>query len=500
LLSDSKKAGTYFVKIVQSAELIANEPIRIANVNVAQVAVKAQYGLNPVACKEGGTAKFNCLLEEASSDVTWYKALKTDTGFDVQLLESDERIKITTQNNNVEHTLELKNVQGDDEGIYVIKVKTDAANKSLVYSCDLTVTNKAQKPKGIIKSSRPQFISTVNQVIAAPGSVAEFSCEVEPHNTEVCWYNGSNTLKNGDKYQIISQGHKRILRVNNCNEELDNGQFIVQIKSKEAHQRIQIAHLRVGAPTPQDLLAKWAEEMQRCQSIMSEMASCQRIFEQKAIDAEEKLRKWRKKNPLKGDGKSGYDGQGKKKSGGSGADSDSYSDEEQSEKARSEKDIKNAAAAAVRRSGVGTDRKSQSGSSRSKSVPGRKSAADEIPRGRHSIKDRASMFSNASSDDGGPRRSRSVCRPFKKPTINETVAKQAAAALGALELPDDMPPAERKLKELEYQLALKDLINSGLQEELTRIQNSLNKAVGQVSAWQYDRRGMDFQPATSNEL
>ena len=61
-------------------------------------------------------------------------------------------------------------------------------------------------------------------------------------------------------------------------------------------------------------MAKWAEEMQRCQSIMSEMASCQRIFEQKAIDAEEKLRKWRKKNPLKGDGKSGYDGSGKKKS------------------------------------------------------------------------------------------------------------------------------------------------------------------------------------------
>ena len=74
--------------------------------------------------------------------------------------------------------------------------------------------------------------------------------------------------------------------------------------------------------------------MQRCQSIMSEMASCQRIFEQKAIDAEEKLRKWRKKNPLKGDGKSGYDGSGKKKSGGSGDDSDSYSDEEQSVKVR----------------------------------------------------------------------------------------------------------------------------------------------------------------------
>ena len=31
------------------------------------------------------------------------------------------------------------------------KVKTDATNKSLVYSCDLTVTNKTQKPKGIMK-------------------------------------------------------------------------------------------------------------------------------------------------------------------------------------------------------------------------------------------------------------------------------------------------------------------------------------------------------------
>ena len=72
--------------------------------------------------------------------------------------------------------------------------------------------------------------------------------------------------------------------------------------------------------------------------------------------------------------------------------------------------------------------------------------------------------------------------------------------LPPLDLPDDMPPAERKMKELEYQLKLKDLINAGLQEELDRVQGSLNKAVGQVSAWQYDRRGMDFQPATSNDL
>ena len=48
-------------------------------------------------------------------------------------------------------------------------------------------------------------------------------------------------------------------------------------------------------------MAQWAEEMKRCQNIMTEMASCQRIYEQKAFEAEEKLRKWRKDNPQKGD-------------------------------------------------------------------------------------------------------------------------------------------------------------------------------------------------------
>ena len=33
--------------------------------------------------------------------------------------------------------------------------------------------------------------------------------------------------------------------------------------------------------------------MKRCQAIMTEMAACQQIYEQKAFDAEEKLRKWR---------------------------------------------------------------------------------------------------------------------------------------------------------------------------------------------------------------
>lgn len=488
----ANQAGTYFVKIKESSTLVANEPLRISNVSVAQPVETNKFGLNNTACKEGGAAEISCLLESPASNVIWYRAIQRGNNFEVTILENDGHTLISHKD-NLEHKLDIKNVSDNDEAIYVIQVKTET-NKSYCYSCNLNVTDKKPKPTSIIKSNKPQFISTVNQVITAPGSVAEFCVEVEPHNCEVVWYNGNRTLKQGDKYQIMSQGHKRILRVNNCNEDLDNGQFIVQIKAQNAFQRVQIAHLRVGAPTPKDLLAKWAEEMQRCQNIMSEMASCQKIFEQKAIDAEEKLKKWRKQNPLKGDGKSSGYNERNGKSRGADDDSD-YSSEENTEKKRmTESDIKRTAAAALKRSG-GSDRESRLGRSVSGSrcQSGRESSAGP----RCSIKDRASMFSNGSSNNGHSRRK---SMPFKKPTINDSVMKKAAEMLPPLDLPDDMPPAERKMKELEYQLKLKDLINAGLQEELDRVQGSLNKAVGQVSAWQYDRRGMDFQPATSNDL
>ena len=56
-----------------------------------------------------------------------------------------------------------------------------------------------------------------------------------------------------------------------------------------------------------------------------------------------------------------------------------------------------------------------------------------------------------------------------------------------------MSEEDRNLKMLYYEIKLKDLINSKLQEELNRISGSMNKAIGGVSAWQYDRMGMAMQ-------
>ena len=53
-----------------------------------------------------------------------------------------------------------------------------------------------------------------------------------------------------------------------------------------------------------------------------------------------------------------------------------------------------------------------------------------------------------------------------------------------------MPDDERKMKMMLYELRLKDLINSKLQDKLNAIMGQMNKAIGGVSAWQYDRMGL----------
>lgn len=67
---------------------------------------------------------------------------------------------------------------------------------------------------------------------------------------------------------------------------------------------------------------------------------------------------------------------------------------------------------------------------------------------------------------------------------------EAADEITPPEFDDDTPQEIRAMKELEYQLALKDHINEQLQAELTKMQNSMNKAMGSVCGWQYERMNL----------
>lgn len=58
---------------------------------------------------------------------------------------------------------------------------------------------------------------------------------------------------------------------------------------------------------------------------------------------------------------------------------------------------------------------------------------------------------------------------------------------------------ERKVQMLIYEIRLKDLINSKLQEQLNKVSNQINTAIGGVSSWQYDRMGLDWEKGQLQE-
>lgn len=65
------------------------------------------------------------------------------------------------------------------------------------------------------------------------GEKAQFVCSVSKDTYEVKWLKGDKELQSDDKYDIISEGKKRVLVVKNC-ELKDEGGFVVLIGTTRA--------------------------------------------------------------------------------------------------------------------------------------------------------------------------------------------------------------------------------------------------------------------------
>lgn len=65
------------------------------------------------------------------------------------------------------------------------------------------------------------------------GEKAQFVCSVSKDTYEVKWLKGDIELQSDDKYEIITEGKKRVLVVKNC-ELKDEGGFVVLIGTTRA--------------------------------------------------------------------------------------------------------------------------------------------------------------------------------------------------------------------------------------------------------------------------
>lgn len=78
-----------------------------------------------------------------------------------------------------------------------------------------------------------EFIARPQNQEVVEGEKAQFVCSVSKDTYEVKWLKGDKELQSDDKYDIISEGKKRVLVVKNC-ELKDEGGFVVLIGTTRA--------------------------------------------------------------------------------------------------------------------------------------------------------------------------------------------------------------------------------------------------------------------------
>lgn len=78
-----------------------------------------------------------------------------------------------------------------------------------------------------------EFISRPQNQEVVEGEKAEFVCSVSKDTYEVKWLKGDKELQSDDKYDIISDGKKRVLVIKSC-ELKDEGGFVAVIGTTRA--------------------------------------------------------------------------------------------------------------------------------------------------------------------------------------------------------------------------------------------------------------------------
>lgn len=84
-----------------------------------------------------------------------------------------------------------------------------------------------------------EFIARPQNQEVVEGEKAQFVCSVSKDTYEVKWLKGDKELQSDDKYDIISEGKKRVLVIKNC-ELKDEGGFAVLIGTTRASAELTV--------------------------------------------------------------------------------------------------------------------------------------------------------------------------------------------------------------------------------------------------------------------
>nr|XP_023853876.1 titin-like [Salvelinus alpinus] len=147
-----------------------------------------------------------------------------------QVLQRSPMVEIKSEGQK--RFLTLKNAQLDQCG----EVSYQALNA--ITSGVLTVTEMEM-----------DFTVPLKDVSVPEKKQAMFECTITKDVPKVMWLKGSDILSTGDKYDIIDDGKKHILVINNCEFD-DEGQYTIEVLGKKSTAQLTVEGMRLKFITP----------------------------------------------------------------------------------------------------------------------------------------------------------------------------------------------------------------------------------------------------------
>lgn len=84
-----------------------------------------------------------------------------------------------------------------------------------------------------------EFTVPLKDVTVHEKKQAKFECSINKDVPKVIWFKGSDIITQGNKYEIIDDGKKHILIINNCGFE-DEGEYSIEVLGKSSKAKLMV--------------------------------------------------------------------------------------------------------------------------------------------------------------------------------------------------------------------------------------------------------------------
>lgn len=84
-----------------------------------------------------------------------------------------------------------------------------------------------------------EFTDPLKDVTVHEKKQAKFECSINKDVPKVIWFKGSDIITQGNKYEIIDDGKKHILIINNCGFE-DEGEYSIEVLGKTSKAKLMV--------------------------------------------------------------------------------------------------------------------------------------------------------------------------------------------------------------------------------------------------------------------